>query len=55
MQHSRVQVFDRMNCFYRTLRRPPPARALREAQAIVRRYYPHPAYWSGFVLTGTWR
>jgi len=26
--------------------------ALRSAQADVRRKYPHPYYWAGFVLTG---
>jgi len=28
------------------------ARALREAQAVVRRYYPQPAYWAAFNLVG---
>lgn len=44
-----------MKRFYRNLREHPPAEALRRAQELVRRYYPHPAYWAGFVLTGTWR
>jgi CHAT domain-containing protein len=44
-----------MKRFYRALRSLPPAAALREAQRVVRRYYPHPAYWAAFHLIGTWR
>ncbi len=43
-----------MKRFYRTLRRQPPLAALQRAQALVRRYYPHPAHWAGFFLTGSW-
>jgi len=28
------------------------AEALRKAQAVVKRYYPHPAYWAAFNLVG---
>ena len=31
------------------------AEALRKAQVIVRRYFKHPAYWSGFRLVGNYR
>jgi CHAT domain-containing protein len=43
-----------MKRFYRALRRRPPVAALRRAQALVRRYHPHPAHWAGFFLTGGW-
>jgi CHAT domain-containing protein/Tfp pilus assembly protein PilF len=44
-----------MKRFYRNLQSLPPAQALKLAQDVVRKYFPHPAYWAGFVLTGTWR
>jgi len=43
-----------MKRFYRNLRTQPMLDALYHAQQVVRRYFPHPAYWAGFVLTGTW-
>ncbi|MBN2496715.1 MAG: CHAT domain-containing protein [Deltaproteobacteria bacterium] len=44
-----------MKRFYRYLHSEAPAVALGRAQKLVRRYFPHPAYWSGFVLVGSWR
>jgi CHAT domain-containing protein len=44
-----------MKRLYRELARHPPARALRLAQEVVRRYFPHPGYWAGFVLFGLGR
>lgn len=41
-----------MKRLYRELSRHPPARALRLAQQVVRRYFPHPGHWAGFVLFG---
>ncbi len=41
-----------MKRLYRELSRHPPARALRLAQQVVRRYFPHPGQWAGFVLYG---
>jgi len=38
--------------FYRNYGHMSKAEALRKAQLLVKRYYPHPAYWSGFSLTG---
>ena len=43
-----------MKRFYRYLRQQPPVAALQRAQALVRRYHPHPAHWAGFFLTGSW-
>jgi CHAT domain-containing protein len=43
-----------MKRFYRYLRQQPPLTALQRAQALVRRYHPHPAHWAGFFLTGSW-
>jgi CHAT domain-containing protein len=43
-----------MKRFYRYLKTSTPVEALHQAQQVVRRYFPHPAYWSGFVLVGTW-
>jgi len=43
-----------MKRFYRNFRTKPLLEALYHAQQTVRRYFPHPAYWAGFVLTGTW-
>ena len=31
------------------------AEAMRMAQQVVRRYYPHPAYWAGFRVVGDYR
>lgn len=42
--------------FYRQLRSGlGKAEALREAQMKVREEFPHPYYWSAFVLTGDWK
>lgn len=41
-----------MKRLYRELSHHPPARALRLAQQVVRRYFPHPGHWAGFVLFG---
>ncbi|MBW1809691.1 MAG: CHAT domain-containing protein [Deltaproteobacteria bacterium] len=43
-----------MKRFYRFMRTDSTLEALHKAQQVVRRYYPHPAYWSGFMLIGTW-
>ena len=44
-----------MKRFYRYRKQHSSLVALAKAQATVRRFFPHPAYWSAFVLTGTWR
>ncbi len=41
--------------FYRNYADVDKAEALRRAQAQVRRLQPHPAYWSGLILTGDWK
>ncbi len=41
--------------FYRGYAREPKADALRDAMRQVREYYPHPAYWAAFALTGEYR
>ncbi len=41
--------------FYRGFAREPKADALRGAMRQVREYYPHPAYWAAFALTGEYR
>ncbi len=41
-----------MKHFFRQLKHAPPAVALQQAQQIVRKLYPHPAYWAGFRLEG---
>lgn len=38
--------------FYRELQSTSKAEALRKAQLIVKRRFPHPAYWAGFTLVG---
>jgi CHAT domain-containing protein len=43
-----------MKRFYRGLRNLPALEALQQAQRLVRRYHAHPAYWSAFVLVGSW-
>ncbi len=43
-----------MKRFYRNLRTQTALEALYRAQQVVRRYFPHPAYWAGFILTGAW-
>lgn len=40
--------------FYRNYSFTAKAEALRKAQLLVKRYYPHPAYWAGFNLTGNY-
>jgi CHAT domain-containing protein len=39
-----------MKRFYRAARSMDAARALREAEIVVREHYPHPAWWATFVL-----
>jgi CHAT domain-containing protein/Tfp pilus assembly protein PilF len=51
---SDVATAVMMKRFYRYLKTSTPLEALHQSQQIVRRYFPHPAYWSGFVLVGTW-
>ncbi len=51
---SDVATAVMMKRFYRYLRTATPLEALHRAQQVVRRYFPHPAYWSGFTLVGTW-
>ncbi|MBI2191633.1 MAG: CHAT domain-containing protein [Planctomycetes bacterium] len=41
--------------FYRNYASLDKAASLRKAQLQVMRFYPHPAYWSAFVLTGDYR
>lgn len=41
--------------FYRELESTSKAEALRKAQLIVKRRFPHPAYWAGFTLVGDHR
>ncbi len=44
-----------MTCFYQHLQGGDrPAAALRQAQIELKREYPHPYYWSPFVLLGRW-
>jgi len=52
---SDVATAIMMKRFYRYLKTGTALEALHQAQQVVRRYFPHPAYWSGFTLTGTWR
>ena len=44
-----------MKRFYRELRTQPALEALRQAQRVVRQYYPHPAYWAAFIMIGAWQ
>lgn len=41
-----------MSAFYKHLKHHSKAEALRAAQQDIRRKFPHPRYWAGFVLTG---
>jgi CHAT domain-containing protein len=41
--------------FYRNYAHASKAESLRKAQLLVKRLYPHPAYWAGFNLTGDYR
>ncbi len=41
--------------FYRNYVTMNKADSLRKAQLLVKRYYPHPAYWAAFTLTGEYR
>ena len=41
--------------FYRGLESSSKAEALRKAQLIVKRRFPHPSYWAGFTLVGDYR
>ncbi len=44
---------DFMAAFYTSLKRTRcPAKALQKAQQTIRKTYPHPYYWAGFVLAG---
>jgi len=52
---SDVATAVMMKRFYRYLKTDTTLEALHRAQQVVRRYFPHPAYWSGFTLIGTWR
>jgi CHAT domain-containing protein len=44
-----------MKRFYRSVRDQPAGEALRAAALSARRYFPHPAHWSSFVLMGDFR
>lgn len=44
-----------MKRFYRDVRHHGAAEALQRAAQWTRRYYPHPAHWSSFVLVGDFR
>ncbi len=41
--------------FYRNYISNSKAESLREAEILVRNYYPHPAYWASLALTGDYR
>ena len=41
--------------FYRNYSSEDKAASLRKAQLLVKRYYPHPSYWAGFVLSGDYK
>lgn len=41
--------------FYRNLKNNDIAESLRLAQIAVKEYYPHPAYWAAFGLTGDYK
>ena len=41
--------------FYRNYSVEDKAASLRKAQLLVKRYYPHPSYWAGFVLSGDYK
>jgi CHAT domain-containing protein/Tol biopolymer transport system component/predicted negative regulator of RcsB-dependent stress response len=41
--------------FYRNYFDEDKAASLRKAQLLVKRYYPHPSYWAGFVLSGDYK
>ena len=41
--------------FYRNYKSFNKAEALRKAQLLVKKFYPHPAYWSGLTLTGDYK
>ncbi|MDA1138098.1 MAG: CHAT domain-containing protein [Planctomycetota bacterium] len=41
--------------FYRNYSGEDKAASLRKAQLLVKRYYPHPSYWAGFVLSGDYK
>ncbi|MBI4389853.1 MAG: CHAT domain-containing protein [Nitrospinae bacterium] len=41
--------------FYRNYIQEDKAESLRKAQLLVKKLYPHPAYWAGFNLTGDYR
>jgi CHAT domain-containing protein len=41
--------------FYRNYLTETKAESLRKAQLLVKDYYPHPAYWAAFSLTGDYR
>ncbi len=38
--------------FYRNYKSYNKAEALRKAQLLIKKFYPHPSYWSGLTLTG---
>ncbi len=44
-----------MTSFYSNLKTRPKAEALRQAQLVTRKKYPHPFFWSAFQLTGMGR
>jgi len=44
-----------MKHFYRNYARMDKAESLRQAQLLVKKEFPHPAYWSGLALVGDYR
>ncbi len=45
-------IKELMAAFYKHLQRKSKAEALQAAQQEIRKKFPHPRYWAGFVLTG---
>ena len=50
--HTAFEMFTEM---YSQLPTTSIGEALHNAQEVIRARNPHPYYWSGFSLTGTWR
>jgi len=44
-----------MKHFYRNYAHQDKAMSLRQAQLLIKKDFPHPAYWSGLVLVGDYR
>jgi CHAT domain-containing protein len=44
-----------MKHFYRNYAKMDKATSLRQAQLLVKKEFPHPAYWAGLALVGDYR